>query len=221
MNFLLNLKRYLYAHIIWVSKAKSLWGVVLPFALLLFTLLLPNDLNNLVRYIGLVLELLGLITVALGLKGKRKLFEKPSFVEQVISWWRQRPAWKPVTINACVASAQANFTCSAKASFWHGSIDESVESRLAALENNLLSIRNEVQLIEQEANSKHRKLVQEIENERQTRNASIFEISTRLENLAAKDISFEALGVYWLFLGLVFSSLPSEITALLKYLFVK
>jgi hypothetical protein len=221
MNFLKNLKRYLYAHIIWVSKVKSLWGVVLPFALLLFILLLPNDLNNLVRYVGLVLELLGLITVAFGLKGKRELFKKPSFVEHVTSWWNQRPAWKPVTIIACGAFASANSFFSAKASIWHGAIDETVESRLAALENNLLSIRSEIQLIEQDANSKHSKLIHEIENEQQTRQSSILELSKRLEDMAAKDIGFEALGVYWLCCGLVFSSLPSEIADLLNYWFAK
>ena len=59
------------------------------------------------------------------------------------------------------------------------------------------------------------KLDKVIENERQIREFSVQEVRTRLEELAARDISFEALGIYWLFFGLVFSSLSNEISDLL------
>lgn len=216
MNLFKNLTRYLYDHFIWVSKIKSLWGVIFPFASLHSILLVSYDLNNLVRYVGLALELLGLITVALGLKGKRELFKKPGFIQQRATWWNQRPAWKPSTVIANGTFTSASST-RAKGNFWHGAKDESIEGRLVAIENNLLSIQSEIQLIEQEASNNHTKLVQEIESERQTRQSSILEISSRLEDLAAKDINFEALGVYWLFWGLVYSSLPSEIAGLLNY----
>jgi hypothetical protein len=217
MKFLKNLKRYLYAHVIWLSKVMALWGIVLPFALLVFVKLLPWDLNSLVRYIGLILEVLGIITVAIGLKGKRELFKKPSFIEHIKNWWNQRPAWKLVVVSGIGASMSGGATCSARGSAWHGPIDDTVESRLEAAEKNLLSLRSELQTFEQDTNAKYIKLDKVIESERQTRESSVQEIRTRLEDLAARDISFEALGVYWLFCGLVFSSLPSEISTLLNF----
>ena len=217
MAFFKNLKRYVYLHLVWIVKIKSLWGVVLPFALLTIIVFSPWNMANLVRYIGLVLELLGLITVAIGLKGKRELFKKPSFIEHIGNWWKQRPVWRPVVVSGIGASMSGGAICSARGSAWHGPIDDTVESRLEAAEKNLLSLRVELQNFEQDANAKYSKLDKVIENERQTRESSVHEISTRLEDLAAKDISFEALGVYWLFCGLVFSSLASEISILLNF----
>lgn len=217
MKLFKNLKRYIHANLIWLSRIWGLWGVVLPLALLFFIIFLPWDLDNLIRYVGLALELLGIITVAIGLKGKRELFKKPSFIEHIRNWWNQRPAWKPVIISGSVAAMSGGVSCSARGSAWHGPIDDTVESRLEAAEKNLLSLRSELQAFEQDTNAKYTKLDKTIENERQTRESSVHEIRTRLADLAARDISFEALGVYWLFCGLVFSSLPSEISILLNF----
>ncbi len=217
MKFLKNLKRYLYAYVIWLSKVITLWGIVLPFALLIFVKLLPWDLNSLVRYTGLTLEVLGIVTVAIGLKGKRELFKKPSFIEHIKNWWNQRPTWKPVVRSATGVSA-AGATGSVRGSAWHGPIDDTVESRLEAAEKNLLSLRSELQIFEQDTNVKHTTLVKKIEDERQLRESSVLEIRTRLEDLATRDISFEAMGIYWLFWGLVFSSLPNELSTFLTFL---
>ena len=219
MSYLKNLKRFLHANIIWLCKLKSSWGYVLPFAFLFFILFLPWDLASLVRYSGLALELLGIVTVAIGLKGKRELFKKPSFIEHIKNWWNQRPKWKSVAHTISLSSAAFSLSGgSAKISIWHGPQDATVESRLESVEKNLLFIRDELKDIERDANTKHSKVVKEIESERHTRESSMQEIRTRLEDLAARDISFEALGVYWLFCGLVFSSLPSEISTLLSFL---
>ena len=217
MEFFKNLKRYVYLHLVWIAKIKSLWGVVLPLALVTIITFSPWDMANLVRYMGLVLELLGLITVAIGLKGKRELFKKPSFIENIRNWWKQRPVWKPVVVSGIGASMSGGDTCSARVSAWHGPIDNTLESRLVAAEKNILSLQVELQNFQQDTNAKYSKLDKVIENERQTRESSVQQIRTRLEDLAAKDISFEALGVYWLFCGLVFSSLPSEISILLNF----
>ena len=218
MKFFKNLKRYIYLHLVWVAKIKSLWGVILPFALLTITVFSPWNIASLVRYIGLFLELLGLITVAIGLKGKRELFKKPSFIEHIKNWWKQRPVWRPKVVSGIGASRSGGGSSSARGSAWHGPIDNTVESRLEAAEKNLLSLRSELQTFQQNANAKYTKLDKVIENERQVRESSVLEIRTRLEDLATRDISFEALGIYWLFCGLVFSSLSNEISDLLVFL---
>ena len=134
MKFFKNLKRYLQANVIWLSKVWGLWGFLLPFAFLFFIIFLPWDLASLVRYSGLALELLGIYTVAMGLKGKRELFNKPSFIEHIKNWWKQRPAWKSVVISGSGVSMSGGATCSARGSAWHESIDDTVESRLEAAE---------------------------------------------------------------------------------------
>jgi hypothetical protein len=218
MQFLKNLKRYLHANLVWLSRVWGLWGVVLPLALLLLIVFLPWNLANLVRYSGLALELLGIVTVAVGLKGKRELFNKPSFIEHIGNWWKQRPAWRLKVVSGIGASRSGGGISSARGSAWHGPVDATLESRLEAAEKNLLSLRSQLQTFEQDTNAKYSKLDKVIENERQTREFSVQEIRTRLEDLAARDISFEALGIYWLFCGLVFSSLSNEISDLLVFL---
>ena len=54
--------------------------------------------------------------------------------------------------------------------------------------------------------------------QQQAHDSAIQEIKTLMEDMAAKNISFEALGVYWLFWGLILSSIPNEILHILKYL---
>ncbi|MEQ1598961.1 MAG: hypothetical protein ABL880_06285 [Methylotenera sp.] len=218
MNFFKNLKRYLYANLIWLGRVWVLWGVVLPLVLLLLIVFLPWNLANLVRYSGLALELLGIVTVAVGLKGKRELFNKPSFIEHIGNWWKQRPAWRLKVVSGIGASRSGGGTSSARGSAWYEPVDATLESRLEAAEKNLLSLRSQLQTFEQDTNAKYTKLEKVIESERQTRESSVQEIRTRLEDLAARDLSFEALGIYWLFCGLVFSSLSNEISDLLVFL---
>ena len=219
MEFFKNLKRYLHANLVWLIRIQSLWGVALPLALLFIVIFLPWNLANLVRYIGLALELLGIITVAIGLKGKRELFKKPSFIEHLKSWWNQRPKWKLVSsmVSATFdSSSSVSGSCSGSA--WHGATNLTIKSRLDAVEKNLSSLRNELQAFELDTNTKHTKVVKNLESERQTRESSVQEIRTQIEDLAARDITFEALGVYWLFWGLVFSSLSSEVSTLINFL---
>jgi hypothetical protein len=56
--------------------------------------------DSLRRYFGLAFQLLAILTVVSGLRGKRRLFNRPSLVEAIRLWIQQRPRWgaKPQTI---------------------------------------------------------------------------------------------------------------------------
>ena len=81
MIFVNNLKRYLVGNLKFIYKIIFTFsGIVLPVALVLFVIYSPWDSLNFVRYSGLALELLGVATVAINLRGKRVLFSKPNFL---------------------------------------------------------------------------------------------------------------------------------------------
>ena len=220
MNFFKNLKRYLHQWVIYLHTiAHAAWGVILPIALLLVIKFLPWESNNLVRYAGLLLEILGLYTVIEGHLGKRKLFNRPTFLANTKALIAQYPRWKTVTqtIFASGMSSSGSFG-SARLSAWHEARDESIEAKLEAIEKNLLSIRSQLETFEQDTIKKHSDLTQKFEVTQQRIDSSISDIRTKLESLAVKDIGFEGLGIYWLFCGLFFSSLSIELAKLLSWL---
>jgi hypothetical protein len=43
------------------------------------------------RFVGVALQLLGLATVAVGIRNTRALFGRPSMRKRFVEWWRRRP----------------------------------------------------------------------------------------------------------------------------------
>ena len=218
MAFLKNLKRYSYDLFIYICNIfRSIWGVLLPIALMFGIKFLPWELNNLVRYVGLFLEVLGLYTVIVGHFGKRKLFDIPTLFTRIKFFLAQYPKWKAITHFVSGSYSGASSVASRdNGSTWHEARETNIEGRLEAIEKNLFSLRGQIDIFERETIKSFSDFEKKFESEQQCMNSGISEIHMKLKDFAVQDIGFEGLGIYWLFCGLFLSSLATEVAKLLS-----
>ena len=135
----------------WLRQTRP---IVLPLGLALVAVvtavLLPPSLlqwprDDRVRYCGIAFELVGIYIVVVGLHGRQQLFDRPTFVAQIVAWARRFPRLRP---RAITMSAQglggAGVRASGRLSVWRAfRADASVEQRLETLETNLTRLKSE------------------------------------------------------------------------------
>src|SRR5882672_11551074 len=142
MQLIQNLGRWIRALIHWVVDA---WRVWVPLLVVMLVLLVASKFplswaDSVLRYFGLAFQLLGILTVVLGLRDKRRLFNRPTLVENIRHWMNRRPRWgtKRQTFLETGTGSFSLIGGSAKFSVWRKApANAPVEARLAALEANL------------------------------------------------------------------------------------
>jgi len=215
MDFLRKSGRCVRALGRWLLEAWRVWGPLLVVAAILaLSQLIPVKLEDRLRYCGLTLELLGIATVVLGIIGKRKLFKKPTLLQNLRAWLGRHPFRQTqhaiVTGTASLASVSAR----AKASLWARTPpDASLEGRVAAIEQNLDTLRTELGNVEKELQDEARLRMESIDAERRARDAGMSEMRAQLERLGAESLHVEMTGVFWLVLGVVLDTIPAELAA--------
>jgi hypothetical protein len=221
MRLIQNLGRWVRALAHWLVEAWRVWVPVLVVMLVLIVASqLPLSLADpVLRYCGLAFQLLGILTVVSGLRDKRRLFNRPSLLENIRRWLDRRPRWgaKPQTILAA-GIGSISLLGSLKVSVWRGTpADASIDARLAALEANLATLRTEQAESAKEFQEATRKTNETVDAERRARESAVTALRVQLEGLGAGGLHIEMMGVFWLVLGVVLATVPGEIAAALKW----
>ena len=90
---------------------------------------------------------------------------------------------------------------------------------VAVLEKNLEILkgnqREAVNRLKEEIKNRNEAL----NSERQMREQALRDIRTLLETFGAGGLNLERIGIVWLFLGVIFASIPSEVAMGLRWLF--
>lgn len=216
MEIIKRVWSWINAFVFWLLDARRLLPIpILAVVLLVLVVgfLLPVTVDDSVRYSGLVLQLLGIYTIVHGLLGRQRLFNHPGFGVKFRAWLRQFP-WgskKPQPIEISPTGG-ISLSSAGKLSIWHGVPDEaSIEDRLAALEANLETLKTELAETSNEHQGDIRRLVEAAASERQMRDSAVRDIRSQMEELGAGGLRLEWKGVWWLILGTIFVSIPSEI----------
>jgi hypothetical protein len=172
-------------------------------------LIWPNS-GDWLRYSGLAFEMLGIVTVWAGLRDRRILFGKQSEFAKLSDWLKRfpLPGAQPRVIEVRGISGGLEFAGQAKATLWRGtSASSSIEDRVVALEANVQTLRKELTNLEQWA-QKETQERQDTDNvERQKRESNYKDINATLESLGAGNLPLETLGLIWLALGVILSTL--------------
>ncbi len=206
--------RWIKALCVWVLDAWRVWApIIVVFIVAALASLLPGTPDDSVRYCGLALQILGIATVVNGLRDRRLLFKRPSLVDHLATWLARRPRWdaKPQTISLS-GTASIGISGSAKLSVWRGfPPDAPVEIRLAAMEANIETLRKEQAESFKELQEETRKRVEALDSERQSRVAALTELRTQVDTLGAGGLHLETAGLFWLVVGVVLGTAPTEI----------
>ncbi len=177
--------------------------------------LLSTTLSAAVRYAGMILQFLGLVTVAIGLSQMRRLFGRPSLIARVFGWLERLAAAfgrpKSYTLEA---SAGSYVVVGEEARLVRGvGPGASVEQRLSILEENVSHLRDEVDTKVQGLRQEVATVKESIQRESQERQAGDQELRRTIEEVAIGGLHLETVGLVWLILGVVGTSIPDEIAA--------
>ena len=221
MDFFRKTVRWIRAHGPWLMQARRVWvPVVVALAIVLVTSLLPTTAEDRVRYCGLILQLLGIGTVVFGIMSKRRLFRRPSLLENVRHWLSRRPRWG-VTQHTILSPATGSLSLSgtARLSVWRGvGPTASLEDRVAAAEANLITLRSELSELTDQLQAEAGKRVEAVNAERQARETAVRDLRAHLEGLGAEGLHMEMTGVFWLVMGVVLATIPGEIACTAAWL---
>lgn len=175
-------------------------------------ILLLGSSEETIKIVGMVLQLLGILTVIYGIEETRKLFGHPSTVASSWQWLKRFPPFGGRTIYTTAKfSGSSSLSARGRVST---KVDPntSVESRIEALENDIERLHERISMTENEIDSKFRKHKQDLEGERSTRESEDQKILTKLEATEMGGVHISAMGAVWLFVGVILSSIPKELS---------
>lgn len=181
---------------------------------------LGYDPSSQVGSAGATLQVLGLVTVALGLNKTRRLFGRPGLVEKTVAWARKLPAIfrKPKNV-ALKASAGAIAIGSARASVWvTPAPGASLERRVGAVERNLDQLKDNLQHARAELSQEIQELKSTVSRERKERAEADTSHEQKLAELAVGGLHIELVGLVWLLFGVVFGTLPQKSAQIIAWI---
>jgi hypothetical protein len=161
------------------------------------------------------LELLGVVTVMLGLRETALLFKRPSARDLVAGWLGNRPRWHGRIVEAA-GTAQLSFTLRGT-----GYVTSTppptatVEERLELLEKGLNTARADIAAASVRINDESRARTAALETERRAREQGDEESRKLTERVKAGGLYLEVIGVIWLALGIILATASGEIVRLL------
>jgi len=159
-------------------------------------------------------QLLGIATVAVGIRDVRKLFGKPSLRSWVKEWLARFPLpfrRKHAKGSAAAgAGVLAGLTGSGQG-FIGVTPDATARERISALENQVKGIIGWIGNIDQRSRESLNKLAEIDAREQADRENADGELNRRLEESAIGGITLEIMGVVWLTIGIVLASASIEL----------
>jgi hypothetical protein len=216
---MIKLKRFLAWKWAWAKQAPYFW---FSLALTVLTILIifywaspivngtPSDFR--LRLWAMILQLIGAYTVWHDLIGTARDFNQSGIIRRTISWIKRGISNRTIILTT-TGSAQGNSSTSARIR-QRTPIDPTLppEERLTAVENNLQFIDGNIADINKELNQSTRQLETKIKSEASQRKDSIRTIEERMRESATQNLPILQFGAWWVFVGIVLSTLAPEIT---------
>ena len=209
----------------WCRTDPLAWSTIVtltPLALLAAVggLFLPWRTADLVRYAGLVLQLLGIGTVAKNLADRGVLFNLPRLRDLARRSLTTFPKWGiHATLNAAAGSATIVASGHVEASVWRGYANKSAEERIEALIANVEELKSQVTRSVAALRAEHNSLQSALTSHREERVWEDAELRRLLTGIGISSVHLDAAGIIWLSLGVVLSTIPVELAHWCRLLF--
>jgi hypothetical protein len=203
--------------------AKKGWWALLPLMLMaLAPGLVTCDPEKHLRYAGLLLQLLGLVVVAIGIRDTRRLFGRPTLTAAIRVWiGKLAAAFGPPLIRV---SASATIAIESRAA-GQGTVStaltersSTVEQRLAELERANVEIRQGLREISRQVTAIGPELREMIDKERDRRVQEDLKLRRLLEDQAAGGLHLETAALIWLLIGTIVATISSELSRFAAHL---
>jgi len=199
----------------WFTRAWLPMVTAFLVILALITSLYYCQTESSVRLWGLLLQIFGIAAAAIGIRDTRRMFGKPSFLEQLRTWLTSIPRLKPPTVSAS-GSGKLSMSCSAKAHAWKSAGEPTVESRLSAAEANLKELNERANVAESAFEAHVRAATQNLREEADLRKEADRQLHLRIEAASTDGLHLAMVGVVWLACGVIMSTAPNELLGLVR-----
>jgi hypothetical protein len=205
----------------WIVEPWTFWLFLLTVAATWLVAFLLGDTPELrARIIGVLLQLLGLVTVAIGLRNMRRLFGRPSFAAWFRDWVSRfllsfrKP--EPLVITPAPASAstgvgQPTVRISASA-------NSTSEERISLMEKDVDLLWTSLDRLQKDFAENIRKVSARTTKDVLTLKRVDQQLQNHLEEVAVGGLRLEVVGLSWLLIGLVLATLPQESISICNYL---
>jgi len=206
-----------------VVEPKQFWPTLLPLfggfifccfiPVGIFNGLIPDDsLETRFRLTGLVLELLGIITVVIGVNATLKLFDVDGLCKTILKWFKRFPKFVE-NARTTVGSISAT-TENATASFFGTTSlapNSSIENRVAFLEEQLKQVHLQVYGNRIHFENECKSLSDALSAESDKRKTGDKQSHYDLKAFAVEDVYIEVMGVVWLIFGAISATASKEL----------
>lgn len=196
----------------WLAEARLLWTGLFVVLLALLVCIRPGAREIDVRVTGLVLQWLGIGTVAVGIRETRRLFGRPGIGKLFVAWVSRFPRWRRQVVFGAGAGALGTATASARGYVWT-TIDPTapVETRLNALTRNVERLNERLIQVQNELESELRKHSEALRSEQNERAQNDQQLHLRLEAAETGGLYISAIGLVWLIVGVFLTTMSPEI----------
>lgn len=208
----------------WLGRAGtwalSAWLAFFAIAVVVGAVLLSLSISTeqSLRLAGLCLQLLGIAAAAVGIRDMRRMFGKLSFLELVRRWVKAAPRLRPRSINVSLSDGITVGASLSSIELWScPAPDAPMETRVKALESNLETLRTRLQRAEQKSSELTQSLSSQLHGEIAERKAEGQRLQGRIEAASTDGLHLAAAGAFWLAVGIILSTAPNEILAILHY----
>jgi len=202
---------------LWLAEARYAWLSTAVICIALVISLRPQTTEPVIRLTGLVLQLLGVVTVIWGISETRTLFGHPSFSSKTRAWLSRFPFLRRNGVAQLSGVTCTGSVGKVRAYGINGPGDNpSIESRLEALEKNITSIHERISQTQREMDEEFQKTAAAFKREEQSRQATDNTILVKLEATGTGGVHISAIGALLLFVGVVLSTAALEIASLLS-----
>ncbi len=197
----------------WLAEARLAW-VALGVVLLALTFSLWSGVTELqIRLTGLLLQLLGIGTVAHGVHQTRKLFGRPGVLDLLRKWLSRFPRWRRQVIVGVGGSSVGISGGLVRAHIWT-KIDPAspIQVQLDGLKQNVERLNERLIQTQNELDAQLGQHSEALRQEQQVRAKDDTELRQRLEVAETGGLHITFIGVVWLFLGVLLATIAPEIS---------
>ena len=201
----------------WLAEGRYVWIAVGSTAMALLVCLRPGSTEPLIRWAGLVLQLLGVSTVVWGITETRSFFGYAPIFTMAKGWIARVPLRKQNVVLAAAGVASATATGNMRGHVTHGpGLNPTIQDRLDALEKNITAVHDRITNAEKEMDQRFHKANETLTAETMARTAEDERTRGMLESTATGGVHISAIGATWLFVGVFLSTAAPELAAWLK-----
>jgi hypothetical protein len=198
-------------------EPRHFWLCILVCAAAIAVVVRNSHSEPTIRWIGLLLQLFGIVTVAWGIVKTRQFFGMKPLTETFLNWLSRFPFRRRTTIVGIGAAVAGNASLSSRGhSSWPIDPTAPLEQRLSTLEKNLPLLHDRITNVQNEFDRTSQLLRDQLRSETAHRELLSEELHARLQTFGTSGLHISAIGAAWLFLGVVLATGSLEIKSFLN-----